>query len=506
MNDTRMKDALEEIARQRVPESINLWPNIEAQLDEGKSLMNIIRSRPLAAILVTLLILLTLSGVAYAVGTTLGYIPGVGLVENTGNLRMLAKPVSVTRDGVTLTITSVFVYADHVELIYDVTGVDPSNDGGQPQNASEEMKAFCGPESSFDGNYLSDGDAALRLPGGTIIKRMFGGEYPQNVFAMKPVYNISIPSDVNEMTMVLKCIPLARLGAVPENWEVPFKLVAVPEGMVVGAHVVDVNATSDPAATVGVSPTAAVSPTASLPSPRVTFTLERVVQMDTGPIFYIRLNVEHPDPSMVTIFPRNVYVIDSLGQKIQLMNNTMYSEDPSIVYEYISTEKPADGALTLVVEDAVAKYAPLDETTFTFDVGENPQPGQTWELNKEFDIAGYKVEVVSARAVTYSDIEVNPEMWDPQTNAPYRPPEGSQGFDYGYQFTFKIDPSLGMSNVAMDILSDSCGMSDVRPMGASPLKFYTELCRDGYPKGNVKVILRSISVIVKNVGQVVWSP
>jgi len=163
MNDTRMKGALEKIAQHGVPENTNLWPRIAAQLDERKSLMNIIRSRPLAAILVTLLILLTLSGVAYAVGTTLGYIPGVGLVENTGNLRMLAKPVSVTRDGVTLTMTSVFVYADHVELIYDVKGIDPSNDGGQPQNASEDMKAFCGPESSFDGNYLSDGDAAFAI-------------------------------------------------------------------------------------------------------------------------------------------------------------------------------------------------------------------------------------------------------------------------------------------------------------------------------------------------------
>jgi hypothetical protein len=192
MNDTRMKDVLEEIARHSVPESTNLWPRIATQLDERKSLMKFVRTRPLVAILVTLLILLTLSGVAYAVGTTLGYFPGVGLVENTGNLRMLAKPVMITRDGVTLTITSVFVYADHVDLIYDVQGIDSSNDGGQPQNASNDMKAFCGPRSSFDGNYLSDGDAALRLPDGTTIKRVFGAEYPQNVFTMKPVYKISI--------------------------------------------------------------------------------------------------------------------------------------------------------------------------------------------------------------------------------------------------------------------------------------------------------------------------
>jgi hypothetical protein len=80
MSDTRMKDALEEIGRQSVPESTNLWPRIAAQLDERKSLMRTVFTRPLVATLVTLLILLTLSGVAYAVGTTLGYFPGVGLV------------------------------------------------------------------------------------------------------------------------------------------------------------------------------------------------------------------------------------------------------------------------------------------------------------------------------------------------------------------------------------------------------------------------------------------
>jgi hypothetical protein len=450
-------------------------------------------------VLVVAMLVISAPRVAAALKQLFGYVPGVGLVENTGNLRMLAEPVTVTRDGVTLTVKNVFVYEDRVELVYEVTGIDPSNDGSQVDDVSTNPTAFCGGVNIGE-TANKDGDAILRLPDGTTLERDYTGLYPKNVYAMTPVYKSSVPENVTEMTMILKCIPWAKLGAVPENWEVPFKLVAVPEGTVVGAPVIDVNASSEPAAT------EAASPSATLPSPQATFTLERVAQTDTGPIFYIRLNVEHPDPSMVAIFPRNVYVIDSLGQKIQLMNNTKSSEDPSTVYEYVPTAKPAEGALTLVVEDAVAKYAPLDETSFTFDVGENPQPGQTWELNKEFDIAGSKVEMVSARAATYSDIEVNPEMLDPQTNSPYRPPEGSQGFDYGYQFTFKIDPSLELSSVAMDILSESCGLSDIRPLGPSPLKFYTQLCRDGYPKGNVKVILRDVSVLVKNVGQVVWSP
>ncbi|MGE5251511.1 MAG: hypothetical protein ACM3QS_15015, partial [Bacteroidota bacterium] len=389
----------------------------------------------LAAVLALAVLVVTMPSVAAAIGRLFGYVPSVGLVENSGNLRMLAEPVSVQREGVTLAITTVFVYSDHVELAYRVDGVRPENDGTQAADASQNPTAFCG-GVNIGGTHNKDGDARLRLPDGTLLERDYTGLYPENAYAMTPVYKAAIPASATEMTMVLKCIPWARLGAVPENWEVPFKLVSIPAGTVVGYPVIGVNATSEPVATEAVPPAAAVSPTASMPSPKVTFTLERVAHdMVTGPVFYIRLNVAHPDPSMVTIFPRNVYVRDSQGQKIQLVNNSPYSEDPSAVYEYVPTAKPADGALTLVVEDAVAKYAPLGETTFSFDVGENPQPGQTWELNKEFDIAGYKVEVASARALTFSDIEDNPEIWDPQGGPDH--PEGSQGFDYGYQFAFK---------------------------------------------------------------------
>ncbi len=45
-----------------------------------------------------------LSGVAYAIGRSLGYIPGTGIVEQGAPIRVLAEPVSLTRDGITLTI------------------------------------------------------------------------------------------------------------------------------------------------------------------------------------------------------------------------------------------------------------------------------------------------------------------------------------------------------------------------------------------------------------------
>ena len=89
MNEKRMKDALENIARRGIPENTHLWPRISAQL-ERKSPMNLFRTRPLVALLIALFILLALSGVAYAIGKSLGYIPGVGIVDQSAPIRILA--------------------------------------------------------------------------------------------------------------------------------------------------------------------------------------------------------------------------------------------------------------------------------------------------------------------------------------------------------------------------------------------------------------------------------
>jgi len=489
MKNSRMKDELTNIARRSVPEDINLWPNISAQL-ERQSQMLTPRTRPFVAILLTLMILLVLSGVAYALGKALGYIPGVGLVENTGNLRMLDEPSSVKRDGITVTVTQVMVYDDHVELTYQVDGVEETDDTGN------DMCGWNHPNNDF----WSDADAGLRLPDGTVIRRDYAGKFQsQNTFAMKPVYAVSVPSDVTEMTLLLKCIPFTKLGTAPENWEVTFKLVDVPAGTVVGEPVLEVNVTSQPVIT---EPSASKTESSY---PQVTFTLEHVAQTDAGPIFYIRMHVANPNPALVTAIPRDVYVIDSLGQKIQYMVNTPTSEIlPTTVYEYIPAAKPADGELTLVVADAVIKYSPLNNATFTFNVGENPQNNQNWMLNKEFDIAGFKVNVESVRAVTIDDIKDNPEIWDPDGGLDY--PEGSQGFDYGYQFTVNLGSMHKMLGVKLDIQSENCGIPEVRPVSPSPVIYYTILCRNGYPKGNVNVLLSRISVLAENVGQVVWSP
>ena len=503
MNDLNPSPEFEEKVRQAmdVPDASPAFVNkLRHELVRGpvkvKSRFTFRPAWVLAFVLALAVIVTSVPAVGAALGRLLGYVPEVGLVQNTGNLRMLAEPVSVTRDDVTITITSVFVFEDRVELIYEVAGI---------QETYSNQPDMCG---SFhpDNGFWSDADADLRLPDGTIVRRDYAGEYQfENRYAMKPIYAVQIPAGINELTMVLKCIPFTRLGDVPENWEIPFKLIPVPAGTVMGAPVIDVvqptatQPAKEPVAT-------AVIEIPSLPAPVVTMKLEKLVPMDSATVFYFSMDVENRDPSLISIMPVRAYVIDSQGQKIQLIGN--FASQPfehrlGSLFQYTSASKPADGPLTVLVENAVAYYAPLyvepkqatpEEMSFTFDAGAKPQHGQTWELNDEIMIAGYPVRITSVRAVNWDDVKT-PSFID-----------GSQGYEYGYQFEVESDPSVKL-DVEMDLMQDNCGFAiktDYMPVSSSLL--YSQLCRDAYPRGQVKVTIWELAVLLEDTWQSTWTP
>ncbi|MEP7135987.1 MAG: DUF4179 domain-containing protein [Chloroflexota bacterium] len=466
----------------------------------------------LAFVLALAVLVVSVPGVAAAFGKLLGYQPDVGLVENTGDLRILNEPISMTREGVTLTISYVLVDKDHVEVIYAAQGIPAQNDSWQASDSATNPKAFCGGVEVGD-TYNKEGDPILKLSDGTLLERDLTGKYPQNVFAMKPVYEAKIPANVLEMTFLLKCIPNARLGAVPENWEVPIKLTRVPAGTVVGAPVIEVEQTAIVSTTeMPASPSVAASSTKSpaLPAPVVNMTLDKVVPIDSGLVFYIRFDVENKNPSLISIMPTDVYVLDANGEKIRPYGNFMWQPSEHRVgseFEYTLQSKPA-GPVTLVVEKAVAVYDTLSsdplqatpkEMNFTFNAGDNPQYNQTWSLDQEFQIAGYPIKITSVRAANYDDIKT-PEL---------ESFGGSQGFEHGYDFLVETDPSVKFQ-VLMDIMSETYVCTNLIGHLTEPDSSSlhdVELCRgDTYPKGEMLVRFLQLSVLMDNTWQVTWTP
>ena len=123
MSEKRMRDALVNIARRGVPENINLWPGISARLGERKSLVTTLRTRPMAVILNSMLILLAISGTVYALGHMMGYIPGVGFVEGNAPIRVLYEKGSVQRDGITLVMQQLVADSAQTLVMYRIKGI-----------------------------------------------------------------------------------------------------------------------------------------------------------------------------------------------------------------------------------------------------------------------------------------------------------------------------------------------------------------------------------------------
>lgn len=479
MKNLHIKDELETIARRNVLEDINLWPNISARL-ERKPQMLTPRTRPFVAILVTLLILLVLSGVAYALGRTLGYIPDVGLVENSSGIRMLAEPVSVTRDGVTLTIKQLLVYSDHIQMVYETSGIAPENGTYSAADGNTSPTAFCG--GTNIGDYANtEGDPIIRLPDGTRIERMGGYDerYPENVYTAMPVYITSVPADITDMTVMFKCIYGARLGTTPENWEIPVKLKSVPAGTVIGEPVLEVTS----------------SASSSASDNGITISLDRVVPQDGKYLFYCSLVAENKDQPFNHTYAASAYLIDSTGQKVQLVDFRPPSiQETDQNWELQPVSQVAYGPYKLVIQKIFAYYE-ADNVSFEFDPGPNPQIGQTWQLNQTLHLGGVDVKVVSAKMV-----EKDLTSWGMSAN--------TQGIEFTFQsadgktLVHQLDMMDGDAQHNMDgmVAPDSDPWSE--PSTNISVRLFYE---KGIPAGKIPVVIYREAVAVPGHWEFEWA-
>jgi hypothetical protein len=155
MNQKSYRDILDSAAAGSLSQNADLWPNISARL-ERKSPMMTLRTRPAVAILIAFLVLLALSGVAYALGRAFGYIPGIGVVELNTPLRILAEPVTVQKQGISVTVLKIVADSTRTFISLGVDGI-PLGENGTPACATL-------PEMHLpDGTSLEDFELPLRL-------------------------------------------------------------------------------------------------------------------------------------------------------------------------------------------------------------------------------------------------------------------------------------------------------------------------------------------------------
>jgi hypothetical protein len=377
---------LDEIAQDKI-RNVDLLPRITDGLKkENKHLPRWKFATVIGMTIITLVIILfSIPEVANAMRRLFGYMPGTGVVENNGAIRVLAEPVSLTREGVTLTVEQVVMDGQQTLVVYRVEGI--------PQEAypKSESGISCA------------GVPALRLPDGTQLEFVNGEgsglvDGYRDGFIFPPV-----PAGVESGTFVLPCLSGVKPGAAPENWELPLYFVPLPPDVTV-IPLVEVN----PPAVKTAQPAPDVSVAVSDTFFGIQFHLESMERIGDGYRLVTSIRWEegiYPDEGVGT--GAQINLVDADGKKINLVPAYEdLSDDPTRTVMVFSMDNiEFKNPLTLSLPWVMANLNPEDQTSFEFVPGRDFTAGQSRLVNQEIEVLGQPVKILSARYVRHEDVQ-----------------------------------------------------------------------------------------------------
>jgi hypothetical protein len=218
-----VRDILDSAASSHIPDDLNLFPLVAARLNQRRTFMQTLRARPVMVIIIVVLALSLLTGVVYAIGRLTGYIPGIGFVQKD-SLRVLAEPVSQTKDGITVSIEQVVVDSERTVIIYKTEGLtiaaanSKGEGGGNPFGSVQLLRLP-------DGSTLKESTDYTGTPEPILDSIKTEGGWPN--YVQRLVYP-PVSANVNELTLVIPVLQNMPVGAAAENWSLAFHLKPAP--------------------------------------------------------------------------------------------------------------------------------------------------------------------------------------------------------------------------------------------------------------------------------------
>lgn len=388
----------------------------------------------------------------------LGYIPGVGIVDNNTPIRFLAEPVTVTKEGITITITSAVLTGNGTHIEYSVFGVPES--------------AYSIPLGAV-GCTMSD---YLRLPDGTQLG------YDEKAFHPVPTEMdfLPVPEKVDEAVLVIPCIVNTMPGTVPENWEMPMRFVPAPSNLTV-MPVIELSPSPLVLSTDAEASPVSNSDGTVTPTVEGTVIVQKFIETSDG---YILMGVIHPENEELSGPDGKFEVIDATGK---IIDHT-YPQDVSLDVVNASpddipwaTQFKSEGLVypLTISFPRVMLYQPdpAAAAEFEFDAGANPQTDQELVSNQEIQLLGHTLKLVSVSVSTDS------------RNV--------------YDFMFQVDSEVDSINVEIEGYTPN-GWGGGGKMDG---QFNRSLSFPEIPTGKLKVIVSGLTLIEKQVDwQGQWSP
>ncbi len=334
------------------------------------------RWAPASLLVVALLGLLAAVGpyrVVAALQALIGYIPGIGFVEDSAETLYLAQPLVSQQAGFTLTVDQVVADSEHTVVAYHLENMPVTPEG--------ETVACV-----YDDNKIRLPDGKVRPPiGGSVSGDQARIEYQP------------LPKGVEQFTLLVAMNWKDERCQAPESWAVDIRLGSIPPQVTVmpvyeGAQIQASVQTATPLST-----TAGAQ---EISANAIQFEIDRVAELDNG--YFISGHGTWNDPAWerVEVFPDVVHLVDADGKTVPLEPSDEANQDGAFSYKL--SGKNWRSPLTLKIDSLWVHGTPTKTYDFSFDAGSSPKQGQSWELNQKLDVMG---QPITLRRVMVTQLE-----------------------------------------------------------------------------------------------------
>lgn len=325
-----------------------------------------------AVALAALVFLSTNPTVVNALKRLFGYVPNVGIIDQSTQVFVLAEPVTITREGFIVTVEQAVLNGEKTAVVYSY--IMPPD--------------YVIPENGFSTTLAS----YLTLPDGTRLDLMTARHvaspdcpqcYLRYLMEFPP-----LPAGVSEVTLEIPDLVAMPDNAAPQDWKFPLKFKPADPSEI--APVIEQIVTPVPTVVNAEAPTQSANPHG------ITNTLDKFVALPDGYILYG--NTAWTDPAIPPygVSAQLAVIRDAAGKEIPFdyADMDMISE-PGELRVYWAYKVGTDFTAPLTLPFVMLATLPADGGSFTFDPGPDPQLGQTWDINQDVMVNGQVVHVLS---------------------------------------------------------------------------------------------------------------
>lgn len=402
--------------------------------------------------------------VVEALKRLLGYVPGVGYVEQGSSLRILAEPVTVEKDGLKLTIEKGAADPQHTVLLGHIEGY---------LTPDRNNERYCDEPGRL---VLPNGNSLALVQSETTMKGSKGS--PLGSYYVRYTFE-SMPEGQLEATLEIPCLMQdERLSDWTLRVEIAFEFTDGTEVMPV------IELPTDPV----------LAPASSGESTVEGFAIVLESETPLADGYILSGSYQWTDPrfDFFDIHILDPKITDANGQALPFAPvDPAVAMDPTrkkLPFAFQISGKDYAWPLTISVNSVTVNLP--DEALFQFDAGTEPQVGQRWDVNIDVPVAGHIVHVQTIELTT-----------------------GRTPTELGFTFTMTSDSDVMGASIhdANPMVSGNGGGGGGgggggdNALAAGPFSYGWAL--EGYsPAGTKTFVVSNVGVIVNGSWQVTWQP